>query len=139
MASDAKIIRINWNPSPRVLRQFGWIAWFVSAILILRWNNDHSVRTGVVGIFFFIACLGTWKPNLNKPLFLGLTMLSMPIGIVVGEIALLLIYFGQIFPISIVFRLIGRDSLRLKIERNSESYWSTTNTKRRAKDYFHQF
>lgn len=139
MASDSKMIRINWNASPKVLRQFGWIACFASAILTLKWSNDYATRLGVIGTVLLLACLGTWKPNINKPLFLGLTILTMPIGIVVGEIVLLLIYFGQLLPISIVFRLVGRDALRLRVKRTGESYWSSVKTKRTAKEYFHQF
>ena len=139
MASDSKMIRINWNAAPKVLRQFGWIACFASAILTLKWSNDYATRLGVIGTVLLLACLGTWKPNINKPLFYGLTILTMPIGIVVGEIVLLLIYFGQLLPISIVFCLIGRDALRLRITRTCESYWSSVNTKRMSKEYFRQF
>ncbi len=139
MNSSSSMVRINWNPSPSVLRQFGWMACVVLTFLAWRWTNEPLIRLWVIGTAIALAGLGTWKPNANKPLFVGLTLLTMPIGIVVGELALLLIYFGQFFPIALVFRLVGRDALQLRIDRKRETYWSVRKPRNDSKDYFRQF
>ena len=73
-----------------------------------------------------------------KALFLALAIVATPIGMVVGELALLLIYFGCFLPIGLVFRLFRRDALQLTIDRQAESYWERKRQPRSAASYYRQ-
>jgi hypothetical protein len=56
-------------------------------------------------------------------LFVGLTVVLLPIGLVVGEVVLALTYYGVLLPIGLIFRLLARDRLQLKCDRAADSYW----------------
>jgi len=65
---------------------------------------------------------GVILPNLVRPVFMASMAITSPIGHVVGTVLLALIYFGMITPIAMIFRLMGRDALRLKPGK-ATSYW----------------
>jgi hypothetical protein len=62
-------------------------------------------------------------PKALKPLFVALSLAATPIGIVIGEVAMLLVYFGVFLPIGLLFRLKGRDALERNIDRSAKSYF----------------
>lgn len=118
-----KLVEINWNPPDRQLRQFGWIALAALPLLGWVWSRNLPVTAGLGAVGLLLATLGQFAPRALKPLFLGLTIVSFPIGLVVGELSMLLIYFAVFVPIALAFRLAGRDSLQLKFDRTRSSYW----------------
>ena len=63
------------------------------------------------------------RPSLLKGLYLVLNAVAMPIGYVVSHVILFAIYFLIFTPIALVFRLIGRDALHRKIDRQAATYW----------------
>ena len=69
---------------------------------------------------------------------LGLTLLTLPIGLVVGEIILMTIYFLLFLPVSLVFRLIGRDALKRGIDRSAKTYWQSKPEPAGPESYFRQ-
>jgi len=64
---------------------------------------------------------------------------AAPMGMLVGELAMLGIFLGVFLPISLVFRLMGRDALRLKIEKNVESYWQTKKQPEQVSSYYRRY
>jgi hypothetical protein len=77
-------------------------------------------------------------PKLAKPIFIGLMLVATPIGLVIGELAMISIYFGMFLPIGLFFRLIGRDALALKLDRNANSYWSAKKQPNGVRSYYRQ-
>ena len=57
----------------------------------------------------------------------------------VGFVALLLVYYGLVTPIGLVFRLMGRDPLQRRFDRALDSYWIRRRSSLPAKRYFQQF
>lgn len=43
----------------------------------------------------------------------------------IGELAMLLIYFGCFLPIGLVFRVVKYDALKLDLEESKTTYWET--------------
>ena len=64
---------------------------------------------------------------------------TFPIGWVISHLLLGLIYYGMFTPLALFFRLVGRDALKLKIDRNAASYWIETPTNPDPANYFRQF
>lgn len=120
-----KFVEINWNPTDRQLRQFG----VISALVLpgVAWYREGSqvLVIGLAAIGIAIAVVGWFCPRGLKPLFVGLTIVAIPIGMIVGELALLAIYFFVFLPIGLAFRFAGRNSLRLKHDRNATTYWQS--------------
>ena len=152
------MISINWKPEDRQLRQFGLIALFALPIIgwiftsetrIFGWIFSdaslvwHSGNLTVIGILAAIGAvcgvLALVRPQLLKPIFLLLSLITIPIGLVVGEVVLGLTYFLLFVPIGLFFRLIGRDSLERKLAPEAETYWKPKKKISDPARYFRQY
>ena len=142
-----KLIDINRDPTNRQLRQFG-----VTALIFLPligWVATGKPRTGEAVNFpllgslaaagLLLAVLGFLKPKLLQPLFVGASLLTLPIGLVVGEAVLLVIFFGLFAPMGLLFRLIGRDALQRRLDRGAKTYWQRKRQPASAARYYQQF
>lgn len=118
-----KLVEINWNPTDRQLRQFGAISVVALPGVAWYWRGSPAVVVGLAASSVAMAAVGWFRPQALKPLFLGLTIVAIPIGIVVGELAMLSIYFAVFLPIGLAFRFAGRDSLQLKRDPKAATYW----------------
>lgn len=132
------LVEINWQPADRQLRQFGFIALVALPGLAWLWGGSTQL-IGILGtVGLLCAVLGLLAPRALKPVFVTLTVLVMPIGMIIGELAMLLIYFGLFLPIALIFRLTKRDALQLKLQPNEPSYWRAKKKPRSAASYYRQ-
>ncbi len=133
-----KLVEVNWQPSNRQLRQFGIICLFALPLIAWFWGaNRHAITTaGVIGGALTTA--GFVMPRLLKPLFVALMVVTTPIGIVVGELAMVLIYFCCFLPMALVFRVVGQDPLQLKLESARSSYWQAKKQSSSVASYYRQ-
>lgn len=118
------VLELNLQPTDRQIRQFGFLCLLALPLAAWYWSGDRpAVVAGcaAVGLLLFIA--GIRFPAVLKPLFLALLILAIPVGIIIGELVTLLIYFCVFVPIGILFRFTGRDRLQLKLDRKADSYW----------------
>lgn len=134
-----KLAEVNWDPTNRQLRQFGVICPFAFPFLGWLWGGDLRIVTALAIVGLVIAVGGLVWPAAVKPLFITLMVLATPIGIVIGELGMLMIYFGVFLPIGIIFRLMQRDALHRRISRSSESYWQAKRQVRNMSSYYRQF
>jgi hypothetical protein len=58
---------------------------------------------------------------------------------VVGEIAMLLIFFGLFLPIGLLFRLVRRDALKLKMDRTRVSHWQPKQEAENVSNYYRRY
>ncbi len=134
-----KLVEINWNPSARQLRQFGVICLFAFPLIGWLWNATPTILGVLTAIGLAVAATSLLVPKGVKPIFLGLSILAIPIGMVFGELAMLLIFFGLFWPIGLVFRWMRRDALQLHFDRNAETYWRRKKQPPNATSYYRQF
>lgn len=132
------LIDTNWNPSSRQLRQFGSICLVALPALAWLWSASTNVIAILTAIGLLIATVSWIFPKAITPLFVGLMLITVPIGIVLGEVAMLLIYVIVFFPIGVFFRLMSRDRLRLKLDRKSASYWQPKRQPDSVASYYRQ-
>ena len=103
------LVKIDWNPPDRQLKQFGWcalVALPLIAWMLLGWSGP-SAWTSTDALFFWVfagvgglfAALGQFWPAGLKPIFVTATVVTIPIGIVVGEALLVVIYFLVFTPV----------------------------------------
>src|SRR5689334_19029746 len=94
-----KMVEMNWQPTERQLRQFGVVGLIALPLLAWLWDlNDPAglIMTtigAVMGLFAFAA------PDVLRYPFIALTLMTLPIGMVVGEIVLLVGYYGIFLPV----------------------------------------
>ena len=85
-----------------------------------------------------MASLGFFAPMALKPIFVALMIVAAPMGMVIGELAMLAIYFGVFLPFGLVFRIIGRDALQRSICKQNATYWQSKAPPPSAASYYRQ-
>jgi hypothetical protein len=133
-----KLVEINWSPTDRQLRQFGIICLFALPLVGWFWGGGLTIVGWLGATGLACAFAGLVLPKALKPAFLALMIVATPIGIVIGELAMLLIYAGVFLPIGIVFRCARRDALQLKADRRATTYWRVKSQPGSVTSYYRQ-
>jgi hypothetical protein len=130
------------RPSDRQLRQFAWaLIVFVTIVLAVRVWRGQPIGPGsmvLVAAGWSLGALGALWPRGIEWLFVAATAVTRPIGLVVSELMIVLMYFGVITPVAIVGRLVGRDRLRRAFDRRAASYWVPRKPTADPSRYFRQ-
>jgi hypothetical protein len=136
------MIPINWKPDRKALGEFAEAGMFALGMVAAPLAYFRG-QPGVAATFWVAAVLmriiGLARPEWLKPVFLGLTLATWPIGWVVSRLALALLYFAVFTPIALAFRLIGRDALRRKLDRQAKTYWEPYRPNRGLERYLRPF
>ena len=133
------IVELNSDPTERQLRQFGGVCVVALPLVSWLWLRDPVIAAWAAGIGVLLCGIGLAAPKMLKPVFIGLMVLTIPIGIIVGELAMLLIYFGVFLPLAIVFKITGRDAMDRKPAQNSESFWKERKQPDNVGRYYQQW
>ncbi len=91
-------------------------------------------------IALVLLITGLPLPRLIKPLHTFWMGLALFIGYFMSRLLLSLLFFIIFSPVSLFLRLLGKDILKQKINKNANSYWIKKDKKDRStKDYERQF
>ena len=105
-------------------RSFGLVFFFIF-LIITFWPpaDDGQIRIWsiIIGIVFLI--LGLMNSKLLTPLNRLWFKFGMLLGAIIAPIVMVIIFFLVVTPISFFMKLIGKDLLRKKYDKNSKSYW----------------
>lgn len=140
------------QPDRRMLRQFAWASLLLLPAIagFLSWKHGLSTQwvlvAGAVGVTIAVielvltvvaetagAVLEKW---IVRPIFQGLTLVAWPIGFVLSHVLIAIVYYLVITPIALVFRLVGRDAIGRRIDRDAKTYWHDRGQPRPASSYF---
>lgn len=121
------LIKIDWNPSARKVRQFG-LGLAVFSLLLACWSawkgHASSRLLTACGTGTVLGLLCAALPGLmGRPVYRAWMGVSWAIGTVVSTVTMALLFYGMFTPLALIFRTIGRDALRLK-RPAGESYWA---------------
>lgn len=133
---------IDWRPDKSKLAQFSEITMFLLGMVAAPLTYLRGQPTLAASCWAAaVACrlLGVWRPTALKPVYLGLTLVTWPIGWVVSHLALAIVYYGVFTPIALVLRLLGRDPLARRFDRNATTYWEPYHPDRASDQYLRQF
>jgi len=144
-------VELNFDPTSKQLRQFGMIGLFAFPLLgwlfsgkppvtdFAAWEPKQTkIFLGFCAAAIAFGAFAFTKPSLLKWVFIAASVITFPIGFVLGEIVMLLIFVIAFVPTSLVFRWIGRDSLDRTLDRDAESYWVEKPQAKDASSYFRQ-
>ncbi len=105
----------------------GAILVVIAGIMVFAGSGDSSrislkilILAGLGGLSWLLALV---KPEWLRPVNTVLLVVSLIIGWIMTRIVLILLFFGMFLPVGILLRLAGKDSMRLKFESGSDSYW----------------
>ncbi|MEM6794008.1 MAG: SxtJ family membrane protein [Acidobacteriota bacterium] len=106
------------------LRKFGLAVGGVFAALgaFLLWR-DVSWAVVFVYIGVPLIVLGAVVPKILKPVYLGWMTLAVILGAFMTRLLLTVFFFLIITPVALFFKVIGRDALQRKIDKNASTYW----------------
>ncbi len=137
------LIDINWNPDRKGLNGFRLIAavaaLIVATLLYTLKGVDIRWCAAIVGAGAAIWLSGLVSLRLTRYIYVGLTVLTLPIGLVVSLVLMSVFYYGLITPIGLVFRLIGRDVLCRRFDSEARSYWVEHQQATNVERYFQRF
>jgi hypothetical protein len=128
-------------PPRRTLRQFAGLCLVVFlGLAAWRWlgGRPDGWAIALAALAIGIGIPGLIAPSLIRPIFTGWMMAAFPIGWTVSRVILGAVFYLVMTPLGWVFRLGGRDVLRLR-RRSAESYWMTKRQPGGSADYFRQF
>lgn len=134
---------INRHPTQKDLRSFGWITLVMLTIiaLLLHWLKgliwQWVLLISAAGLLVFILSLISTK--LVKPIYVSLQLITFPIGLVISFVIMAAFYYLILTPVGLFFKLIGRDLLNRKFDRQTKTYWVRYNPPDSVRRYFKQF
>jgi hypothetical protein len=136
------LIQINKNPSRKDLNWFGillaaffglvgWVAWH-------KFGNQQVARV-LWGIGVVLPAVYYAIPRVRRPIFLAWMYLAFPLGLVVSNVVLILVYFAVFMPVGLIMRLVGHDPLQRAFDTAKRTYWVEHRTGGEKSRYFRQF
>ncbi len=104
-------------------KSFG-ILFFIIFLLIAIWpiSTSEPVRIWAIIVSLIFLLLGIINSKLLTPLKKGWIKLGEILGKVIAPIVMGFIYFLIITPIGLLMRLLGKDLLSIKLNKE-KSYW----------------
>ena len=147
------MIPINLHPDRKMLRNFGFITAAVAALVGLAIffrvpifglafkdaGASHIAGACIWGLGLLCMLAAMMTPIVLKPLYLVLNIIAWPIGLAVSYIVLFVLFYLIMMPVGLVMRLIGRDPLHRRFDRQASTYWVPCEKQPPAKRYFRQF
>lgn len=133
---------INWTPDRKTLGEFseaGMFALGMVAAPLTYFRGRPNLAVAFWAAAVLLRAIGLIRPSWLRPIFLGLTLATWPIGWAVSRLALAVLYFAVFTPIALFFRLIGRDSLRRKFDPRAKTYWEPYRPNRGLDRYLRPF
>jgi hypothetical protein len=140
---------INWQPQRADLRSFAksLIIGFPCIALVfflVKWFSASAMPEP--RFYFMLGGIGAavglvWAcvPVIARPLYYVWYALAGCIGIVMANLLFCLLFFGLFLPIGLFMRLIGRDALRLRLDKSASTYWLDAPPTPPATSYFSQY
>ena len=86
------------------------------------WGVSPSDVIALTIVGMFLASVGMAWPKLLWPIYFALTIIGALVGALLGEAALLCVFFGLFLPISLALRLFGRAALELNRDNAISTY-----------------
>lgn len=125
----------------RLLRQFAGL-WLLFCAGLASWHlfHGHSVRALVFGaLALTVGPLGLVVPEAIRPVFLALSALTRPIGVVMTRLMLGALFYVLFTPLALLFRLAGRDALGRTRADSRTTYWTPRPPVTDTRRYLRQF
>lgn len=134
------MIQPNWYPDRKQLRQFAIISLVGFGVVgaIFRWRfglEATSLVLWAAGVLTFLA--GMVLPAAVLPVYTLLMAVTMPIGWLVSNVLLRLLYYGVFTPFGFVMKALGRDPLQLK-RPSAGTYWLKHRQRKDPSSYYRQ-
>lgn len=127
MGNHENLQRTHDVPLPSE-RSFGWVMAIAFAVFgSIPWYKRGTPNLYLYGIALAFLVSAFVCPRALRPLNILWTKLGLLLGKIMTPIVMGIVFFGVVTPISLVMRLMGKDPLSLKYEKDAASYWIVRN------------
>jgi len=137
------LIHVDRHPSRANLGVFGlcWLVFFGlwGCLVAVRHPLWISVAYGIWAAAVAAPLIGLLSPEFMRILYVAMSYLAYPVGMVVSFILLATLYFGVFTPIALAMRLLGHDPMQRRLSRDAASYWVIRDQHNDKSRYFKQF
>ena len=121
------------------LRSFGLIlAAGFTVIAVVPLIRGHNLRMWALVLGLVLGAIGLVLPAILKPVYRVWMALGEVLAWVNTRVILTLLYYIVIVPTGLILRMTGKDTMRLKFERDAESY-RVVRDKREASHMLRQY
>lgn len=130
----------SWYPDLKQLRQFSVIALFGFGLLgaLLRFRFElEAAPYAAWGLGVGTFLIGLIRPRGVLPMYTVMMAIAFPIGWLITNVFLRIMYFGIMTPAGFVSRMMGRDPLMLKRPK-ADSYWQDHKHRSDVAGYYRQ-
>jgi len=101
-----------------------WILIVYGAVAYLKVKTGYSIYAFCLGIFGLVVLITTIvKLGLIKPLYSTWMPVAHFIGTCISTLFLSLLFYIVFAPVGLILRIINKDLLNRKIDKNASSYW----------------
>ena len=139
---------VNWNPAQSERRKFALslaIGFPCIAIVLLvlgwlrgkGWNLPLAAVIGGGGLALGLLLLAL--PQIARPFYVGWYFVACCIGIVVGNLALAIVFFVLVTGLGLLMRALGRCPVSKTFDKRAPTYWRDAERVDDASRYYRQF
>lgn len=136
------MLELKTTFTTRELRQFAglWFPLFCGMLGFFCWRWEwvtaaYSIWSAGVALGLFGLCF----PPVIAPVYKGLMVATFPIGWVMSQVVLALVFYLVMTPIGLFMRLFGRDPMQRRLDRSAPTYWLARQPVTDLERYFKQF
>ncbi|MGC9963903.1 MAG: SxtJ family membrane protein [Syntrophobacteraceae bacterium] len=136
------MIELDLNPPTKTLRQFAaaWLVFFLAwgtHQWLVRDHHSIALFIGLLGVV--VGGAGLIMPRFVRWIYAGCMLLAFPIGWMVSQIALMVLFYCILTPIALFFRVRSRDALGRKPDPGKTTFWTPKVTPRDIRNYLRQY
>lgn len=147
----SRLVEVDWNPDDRTLRQFGLVGLVgFGLVALLAWKEllifsfglgaaREPLALGLLALALLSALLGAVWPRGNRPIFVAVTAIALPIGFVLSYVIMIALYYLAIMPIGLALRALDKDPMDRRFLPAARSYFEDARPPRPKERYFKQF
>jgi hypothetical protein len=130
------------KPTTKALRQFAaaWLVFFLAFGAQQYFMRGHqTLGLVVMGLAVMVGVLGLIQPAAVRGIFVAWMVLAFPIGWMISQAMLLLMFYVILTPVALFFRLRDRDLLQRKPPADCVSFWVFKDTPQDLRRYLRQY
>ena len=133
------MIKLELNPPREQLSQFGWFSLFgfpaIGGVMWWKFGVPETVFWVLLSVGVSVFAASRVDPRLVRPVFVGLMLIAVPIGVVISFVLIAAIYYLMVTPFGILFRAFGKDPLDKRPDPTLPTYWHERGKPRPAASY----
>jgi hypothetical protein len=105
-------------------RSFGLVfTGFFLVVGLIPLLDGQGIRLWALGVSALFLLLSLTVPRVLAPANRAWAKFGQLLHGIVSPVALGILFFGVVTPTGVVMRLLGKDPLRLRLDRSTNSYW----------------